>query len=145
MRTQEQQQQMIDESHRDAIEQLRTENEHSDEYFNRKFHWRVDFTGTMNVPANISFRPNHSHLTEFELDSIIVKYLRGKEDEFKIVGIHKMEFPELTEEQKSTGKKLNDIGFNPFALLQDNWKNRSIYNKWKHKPKKNKFKNKFKK
>ena len=74
----------LEQQHSAAIEQLRVENEHSDEYFNRKFHWRVDFTGTMNVPANIGFSPRLSHLTEFELDSIIVRHLRGNESSFKI-------------------------------------------------------------
>ena len=91
MRTQEQQQQMIDESHRAAIEQLRIENEHSDEYFNRKFHWKIDFTGNLHVPSSTGFHPNHFHATEFELDSIIVRHLRGKEDEFKITGVHRFD------------------------------------------------------
>ena len=91
MRTQEQQQQMIDESHRAAIEQLRIENEHSDEYFNRKFHWKIDFTGNLHVPSSTGFHPNHFHATEFELDKIIVNHLRGKEDEFKITGVHRFD------------------------------------------------------
>jgi len=91
MRTQQQQQDLIDNQNREAIEQLRTENEHSDEYFNRKFHWKIDYTGKLHVPTKIKFHPNHSHLTEFELDSIIVNYLRGKEDEFKIIGVHKFD------------------------------------------------------
>ena len=91
MRTHQQQEQMRIASQNEAIKQLRSKHEQSDEYFNRSFHWKIDFSGSMSVPTNINFHPNHYVGTESELDEIIIRYLRGREDEFKIREIHRFD------------------------------------------------------
>lgn len=91
MRTYEEQQQMIAERNQQQIEALKKENENSQEYFERIFHWKFDFKGSLHVPVSINFNPNHWVGTQFEYDKIYMNHLQGKEDEFKIIGEHQFD------------------------------------------------------
>ena len=51
-------------------------------------YFKTDYKGSMNIPANINFHPNLFKGTQEEYYAICKKYLYGKEDEFKIIGVH---------------------------------------------------------
>ena len=51
-------------------------------------YWKTDYKGTMHVPTKSGFHPNLFKGTEKEYNDIYDKYLKGREDEFKVTGIH---------------------------------------------------------
>lgn len=58
------------------------------EYETRVLFFKTDFKGTLHVPAEANFHPHIFKGTRKEYDAICEKYLYGKEDEFKITGVH---------------------------------------------------------
>ena len=52
-----------------------------------KKYWKVDYKGCMPSIQGSFFHPNLFWATEEEMDEVLEK-LSGREDEFKIVGIH---------------------------------------------------------
>ena len=65
--------------------------QNQDEYFNRVFFWKIDFKGTLHVPARVNFHPTLFKGTQKEYDEIYNNHLKGREDEFKITGEHKFD------------------------------------------------------
>jgi hypothetical protein len=61
---------------------------HQQEYQTRVKYFKTDYRGNMNVPTEANFHPNLFKGTQEEFEDICRKYLDGKEDEFKIIGIH---------------------------------------------------------
>jgi hypothetical protein len=51
-------------------------------------YFKTDYKGRIHVPSNIGFHPNLFKGTQAEYDEIYDKYLKGREDEFKIIGVH---------------------------------------------------------
>lgn len=70
-----------------------------EEYFTRVFYWKIDYRGTMTLPTHLNFHPNLWKGTQKEYDEIYDKYLKGREDCFKIVDTHK--FDSLDQYNKS--------------------------------------------
>lgn len=64
------------------------EDEEQFEYESRALYFVTEYKGSMHVPAKANFHPNLFKGTQQEYDYIYDKYLTGKEDEFKIIGIH---------------------------------------------------------
>ena len=56
------------------------------EYETRKIYIVTDYKGTMHTPAHINFHPNQFYGTQKEYDDIYNKYLKGHDDEFKVIG-----------------------------------------------------------
>ena len=54
----------------------------------KELFWKIDFKGKMHVPAEANFHPNLFVGTRKEYNNIYNKFLKGKEDEFKIIGEH---------------------------------------------------------
>ena len=58
------------------------------EYQTRIRFFKTDFTGKLHVPTKANFHPYLFIGTQEEYDFICKEYLTGKEDEFKIIGVH---------------------------------------------------------
>jgi len=69
----------------------RLEIDHQQEYQTRVFYFKTDFKGTIHYPTNINFNHNLFVGTQEEYDNICKEYLYGKEDEFKIIGVHRFD------------------------------------------------------
>ena len=95
MRTDQEQLQLIADNKEQLIQQLEQDNAENEEYFTRVFHWKIDFKGR--IYATPSFNPNHYIGTQAEYNNIWVNELRGKEDEFKIIGENKFDSSEELE------------------------------------------------
>ena len=67
---------------------LRDELLYQQEYETRVLYFKTDYKGSMHVPTEANFHPNLFKGTQKEYDQICEKYLYGKEDEFKIIGVH---------------------------------------------------------
>jgi hypothetical protein len=52
-----------------------------------KKYWKVDYRGVMPSIRGHRFHPNLFHATEEEMDKIL-DMLYGREDEYKIIGVH---------------------------------------------------------
>ena len=73
-----------------------------EEYSTKVKFIKTDFEGKMHVPAETNFHPNLFKGTEKEYDSIVEKYLTGKDDEFKIIGYHTFDtYEEYIKEYKN--------------------------------------------
>jgi hypothetical protein len=81
----------------------RLEIDHQQEYQTRIFFFKTDFKGTLHVPTIAKFHPNLFKGTQEQYDNICTEYLYGKEDEFKIIGIHRFD---TIEEYNKTFNKL---------------------------------------
>lgn len=56
------------------------------EYETRILYIKTDYRGSMHVPTEANFSPHLFKGTQKQYDEICVKYLYGKEDEFKLIG-----------------------------------------------------------
>ena len=67
---------------------IKEEGLYQQEYETRVVYIKTDFKGKMTIPTEANFHPYLFVGTRKEYDYIIDKYLRGYEDEFKIIGEH---------------------------------------------------------
>ena len=51
-------------------------------------YWKTDFKGKMHVKSITGFHPNLFKGTEEEYNDIYENHLKGREDEFKVIGVH---------------------------------------------------------
>ena len=67
------------------------------EYTTRILYMKIDYKGSMGIPTKmkldccetkVNFHPNLFIGTEQQYEEIWDKYLRGREDEFKVIGRH---------------------------------------------------------
>ena len=58
------------------------------EYKERIKYFKTDFKGSLTIPPEANFHPSLFKGTQEEYDNIYNKYLKGHEDEFKIIGTH---------------------------------------------------------
>jgi len=70
---------------------IQQEIDNQQEYETRVYYWKIDFTGSLHVPTNVNFHPSLFIGTQSAYDKIYDNYLKGREDEFKIVGEHKFD------------------------------------------------------
>ena len=91
MRTEAEQQQLIQEMNDAYLQNILSNVENEQEYKERTYYWKIDFKGSLHVPTRINFNPSFFVGTQQEYDVIYTNYLKGKEDEFKIIGEHKFD------------------------------------------------------
>ena len=84
---------------------MKEEGLYQQEYETRVMYMKIDFKGKMHIPCEANFHPHLFVGTMKEYDYIFDKFLRGREDEFKVIGIHS--FDTYCEYYKKFGKLIS--------------------------------------